>query len=168
MDRQNEERLQKIKLFEDFASDSGALEKIFEIGTISNTKKGEQIIGEGEVGDVLYILLSGSVRIQKTTLQNQPYTVAYFREENNVYFGELALIDNDKRSATVVAESDCSFFCLNRKNFLQFCEKNPYMGYKITMQIARKISASLRKMNKDVITLFEALVSEVEGQEISI
>jgi hypothetical protein len=36
------------------------------------------------------------------------------------------------------------------------------------MQIARKISASLRKMNRDVITLFEALVSEVEGQDIAL
>jgi len=168
MEKEKEERLQKIKLFEDFASDSTALEKIFQIGSISKTRKGERIIEEGEVGDVLYILLSGSVRIQKTTLQNQPYTVAYVREDDNVYFGELALIDNDKRSATVVAESDCSFFCLNRKDFLQFCEKNPYMGYKITMQIARKISASLRKMNRDVITLFEALVSEVEGQDIAL
>jgi len=166
MEEQWKERIQKIKLFEDFASDPDALEKILEIGSISNTKKGEKIIEEGEVGDLLYILLSGSVRIQKTTLQNKPYTVAYVREEDNVYFGELALIDNDKRSATVVAESDCTFFCINRKHFLQFCEKNPYLGYKITMQIARKISASLRKMNQDVITLFEALVSEVEGQEI--
>ncbi|MGC9311612.1 MAG: Crp/Fnr family transcriptional regulator [Sediminispirochaetaceae bacterium] len=168
MEKEKEERLQNIKLFQDFASDSAALEKIFQIGSISNTKKGERIIEEGEVGDVLYVLLSGSVRIQKTTLQNQPYTVAYFREDDNVYFGELALIDNDKRSATVVAESDCSFFCLKRKDFLQFCEKNPYLGYKITMQIARKISASLRKMNRDVITLFEALVSEVEGQDIAL
>jgi CRP-like cAMP-binding protein len=168
MEKEKEKRLQNIKLFEDFASDSDALEKIFQIGSISNTKKGERIIEEGKVGDVLYVLLSGSVRIQKTTLQNQPYTVAYFREDDNVYFGELALIDNDKRSATVVAESDCSFFCLNRKDFLQFCEKNPYLGYKITMQIARKISASLRKMNRDVITLFEALVSEVEGQDIAL
>jgi len=168
MEKQNEERLRKIKLFEDFSSDSTALEKVYQIGSISRTKKGEHIIEEGEVGDVLFILLSGSVRIQKTTLQNQPYTVAVFREENNVYFGELALIDNDKRSATVVAESDCVFFCLTRKDFVDFCEKNPYMGYKITMRIARKISASLRKMNKDVITLFEALVSEVEGRELSI
>jgi hypothetical protein len=42
------------------------------------------------------------------------------------------------------------------------------MGFKITLQIARKLSTTLRKMNKDVITLFEALVSEVEGQDIAL
>src|SRR6056297_1119670 len=168
MDKQNEERLRKIKLFEDFAEDIEALERIFQIGALQNVKKGDRIIQEGDEGDTLFILLSGSVRIEKTTLQNKPYTVVLLREEHNVYFGELALIDNDRRSATVQAESDCLLFTIKRDTFLKFCEENPYMGFKITMQIARKISASLRKMNKDVITLFEALVSEVEGQDIAL
>lgn len=168
MEAKHEERFRKIKLFEDFAADTEALEKLFHIGSIQEVKKGAHIIEEGDVGDNLYILLSGSVRIQKTTLQSQPYTVVIMREDDNVYFGELALIDNDKRSATVVAESDCFLFNLSRHDFLKFCEDNPYMGYKITMQIARKISASLRKMNSDVITLFEALVSEVEGNQLSL
>ncbi len=127
---------------------------------------GEQEIFLGRVGDTLYILLEGSVRIQKTTLQNQPYTVVILKEHENVYFGEVALIDSDKCSATVVAETPCSLFSITRESFLQFCEENPYIGYKITMQIARKLSASLRKMNRDVITLFEALVTEVEGENI--
>jgi len=101
-------------------------------------------------------------------LQNEPYTVVIMQEKDNVYFGELALIDEDRRSATVVAESDINLFCLSRHDFLHFCEENPYMGFKITLQIARKLSTTLRKMNKDVITLFEALVSEVEGQDIAL
>ncbi len=168
MDDEKKTRIKKIKLFEDFADDTAALEKIIQLGTISSARKGEKIIKEGDIGDSLYILISGTVRIQKTTLQNQPYTVVILQEDDNVYFGELALIDKDKRSATVVAESDITLFSLSRHDFLQFCEENPYMGLKITMQIARKLSASLRKMNKDVITLFEALVSEVEGQEIAL
>ncbi len=168
MDSKKEARLKQIKLFEDFAEDPEALEKIFQLCAIKTARKGECVIQEGDLGDSLYILLSGTVRIQKTTLQNQPYTVVILHENDNVYFGELALIDKDKRSATVVAESDITLFSLARHDFLQFCEENPYMGFKITMQIARKLSTSLRKMNKDVITLFEALVSEVEGREISL
>lgn len=168
MNAEQEARLKRIKLFEDFADDPDALEKIFHLGTISSAAQGETIIQEGAIGDSLYILVSGTVRIQKTTLQNQPYTVVILREDDNVYFGELALIDEDRRSATVVAESDITLFSLSRHDYLQFCEENPYMGYKITMQIARKLSTSLRKMNKDVITLFEALVSEVEGQDIAL
>lgn len=168
MDAEHEARLKRIKLFEDFADDPEALEKIFHLGKITTARKSDSVIQEGDLGDSLYILLSGTVRIQKTTLQNQPYTVVILQEDDNVYFGELALIDKDKRSATVVAESDITLFSLSRHDFLQFCEENPYMGFKITLQIARKLSTSLRKMNKDVITLFEALVSEVEGQDIAL
>ena len=168
MDAEQEARLKRIKLFEDFADDPEALEKIFHLGKTTTARKGDSVIQEGDIGDNLYILLSGTVRIQKTTLQNQPYTVVIMREDDNVYFGELALIDKDKRSATVVAESDIILFSISRHDFLQFCEENPYMGFKITMKIARKLSTSLRKMNRDVITLFEALVSEVEGQDIAL
>ena len=159
-------RLKNINLFEDFAGEEQTISKIGDLGFIQRAKQGEHIIREGEVGDTLYVLLEGSVRVQKTTLQNQPYTVVILKEHENVYFGEVALIDSDKRSATVVAETPCTLFSITRDEFLKFCEENPYVGYKITMQIARKIAASLRKMNRDVITLFEALVTEVEGENI--
>lgn len=166
IDERVRSRLKNIKLFEDFVSEEETLNKIGDLGYIREVKVGEHIIEEGEVGDTLYILLEGAVRIQKTTLQNKPYTVVILKEYMNVYFGEIALIDSDKRSATVVAETGCTLFSVTRDSFLSFCEENPYVGYKITMQIARKISASLRKMNQDVITLFEALVTEVEGENM--
>ena len=166
IDDKLKERLTNINLFEDFSEEEETIDKIADLGYIQRVRKGEEIIKEGEFGDILFILLEGSVRIQKTTLQNQPYTVVILKEHMNVYFGEVALIDSDKRSATVVAETDCTLFSITRDSFLKFCEENPYIGYKITMQIARKLSASLRKMNKDVITLFEALVTEVEGENI--
>jgi CRP-like cAMP-binding protein len=112
-------------------------------------------------------MMQGSVRIVKTTLQNEPYTVVILKESENVYFGELALIDNDRRSATVIAESDCDLICLTRKNFQSVCEDNYELGFRVLMQIAKKLSTSLRKMNQDVITLFEALVSEVDGGDLS-
>jgi len=161
-----EERLPNIPLFADFAGDKAAIEQIAILGSVRRFDQGAHIIDEGDEGDFLYILLAGSVRIQKTTLQNQPYTVVILEEEQNVYFGEIAMIDRDTRSATVVAETACLLFSIYRDDFLAFCEANPYMGYKITMQIAAKIAASLRKMNRDVITLFEALVSEVEGEAL--
>jgi CRP/FNR family transcriptional regulator, cyclic AMP receptor protein len=159
-------RLKNINLFEVFSNEDETIDKIAGLGSIEKAKYGDHIIEEGEVGDTLFILLDGSVRIQKTTLQNQPYTVVILKERENVYFGELALIDSDRRSATVVAETPCTLFSVTRETFLKFCEQNPYVGYKVTLQIARKLSASLRKMNKDVITLFEALVTEVEGEGI--
>lgn len=160
------ERLQQIALFEAFADSPEKIDTILAVTQRRKVKAGEQIIKEGEFGDTLFIMLRGSVRILKTTLQDEPYTVVILKEKENVYFGELALVDNDRRSATVVAETDCELLCLKRDAFLTICEDDHELGYRVTMQIARKLSASVRKMNQDVITLFEALVAEVEGEDV--
>ncbi len=161
-------RLKQIHLFEDFATDNVRLESILEHTEGRIVKKGEHIITEGELGNTLYLLQNGSVRIIKRTLNEEEYTVVILHDHMHIYFGELALMDSDRRSATVMAETNCELLCLSRRDFLSMAEKDPLLGYRIISQIARKISGSLRKMNTDVITLFEALVSEVDGEGFSL
>ncbi|MBN2546290.1 MAG: cyclic nucleotide-binding domain-containing protein [Spirochaetes bacterium] len=157
------ERLKTISLFKDFIDDINRLNKVINYLKFEKYKSGSIIINEGELGNKLFILHSGTVRILKKTLNNDKYTVTLLSDKNNIFFGEIALIDSDKRSATVAAETDCIVFSFDRNNFIQLCEVDSLMAYKITLQIAKKISISLRKMNEDVVTLFEALVNEVKG-----
>jgi CRP/FNR family transcriptional regulator, cyclic AMP receptor protein len=157
------EKLKSIVLFSDFTNDEKRLEKCQNIMKKEKFKTSDYIIKEGDFGDILYILYSGKVRILRNTLSNDEYTVVILDSKDHIFFGEVALIDSDRRSASVVAETDCEALSIDRKNFIKLCEDDPLMGYKIVLQIAKRISGSLRKMNKDVITLFEALVNEVEG-----
>jgi CRP-like cAMP-binding protein len=158
------ERIRNIDLFNDFINDEERLLNIARNTKKEIFKEGQIIIKEGDVGDKLYILHSGTIRIIKsTTVYQEKYTVNIMSAENNIFFGEIALIDSETRSATVLAENDCTVFSIHRKNFIDMCENDPLFGYKVLLKIAKNISASLRKMNKDVVTLFEALVSEVEG-----
>ncbi len=161
------DRLKQIALFSSFADRPEVIDKIISVTSRRRVSAGDVIIREGDEGDTLFIMMQGSVRIVKTTLQNEPYTVVILKESENVYFGELALVDNDRRSTTVIAENDCELICLTRKNFQAVCEENYELGFRVLMQIAKKLSTSLRKMNQDVITLFEALVSEVDGGDLS-
>ncbi len=157
------ERLKTISLFQDFINDNERLNKIINYLKIEQYKSGSLIINEGEFGNKLFILHTGTVRILKKTLNNDKYTVSLLSDKNNIFFGEIALIDSDKRSATVSAETVCTVFSFDRDNFIRLCEADSLMAYKITLQIAKKFSVSLRKMNDDVVTLFEALVNEVKG-----
>jgi len=161
------DRLKQIALFSEFADKPERIQKILAVAERVQVRAGEVIIKEGDIGDTLFIILEGSVRIIKKTLQNEPYTVVILKENENVYFGELALVDSDRRSATVIAESDCSLISLARNSFLTLCREDYELGFRVVLQIAKKLSSSLRKMNQDVITLFEALVSEVDGEDLS-
>ena len=129
-------------------------------------KKGATIIKEGDYGDELFIFLTGKIEIAKQTLQNEPYTIITLNaDRGGIYVGEFALIDNDKRSATVIAETDCECLVIKRDKFIRFGNKNPEVGLNVTRAIARQLSVMLRKTNTDVITLFSALVEEIASSE---
>ncbi len=155
--------LKNIVLFQDFQKDEDILKKIDRLFTARKAKKGDVVIKEGEEGDELFIIKSGSVRILKNTLQDEPYTVVILNAAQNIFFGEIGLLLNDRRTATVIAEEDSTFLVTTKDKFKEFGEKESYIAMKITRQIAQILARRLHKTNDDVVTLFSALVSEVES-----
>lgn len=156
------QKLQGIVLFKKFKDNPEELKKLAEIMEPVYFKKEQRIIQEGDEGDCMYILKSGNVLISKKTLENEEYTIVTLSGEMNVFFGELALLDEDKRSASITALTDCEVWAIRRSDFFNLGEKEPYLCLIITREIAKLLAQRLRKTNTDVITLFEALVQEVE------
>ncbi|MCX8125114.1 MAG: cyclic nucleotide-binding domain-containing protein [Spirochaetes bacterium] len=156
-------KLHKLSLFKGL--DLQVIKDIANLCNYKKIKKGKIIIKEGDFGDELYIIVNGEIEIQKRTLQNEPYTVVAMNAfENPLYVGELAMIDRDKRSATVVAKSDCDCLVLKRNNFIKYGDANPKVGLILTRAIALQLAQRLRRTNEDVITLFSALVEEIAGE----
>lgn len=156
-------KMQSISLFNKLSVD--CIYEIASLCTFKKIKKGNIIISEGRMGDELYIILNGEIEIQKQTLQNEPYTVVTMdASKASMYVGELALIDNEKRSATVIAKQDCDCLVLKRKDFIWFGDRYPHEGLLLTRAIAQQLAARLRRTNDDVITLFSALVEEISDE----
>ena len=159
-------KLKEVSFFKMYIDDDDVIKRIANMCTRKRFKKGGIIIEEGEYGDELFIILKGQIDILKKTLQNEEYTVTTLNADmGGICVGELALIDNDKRSATVTAETECECLVLNRDNFIQFGNDHPEIGLNITRAIASQLSSKLRKTNDDVITLFSALVEEIAENE---
>jgi CRP-like cAMP-binding protein len=156
--------LKNIVLFHDFKDDKRKLKKIEGLFVERKAKRGEMIIREGAVGDELFIIKDGRVRIEKKTLQRESYTVVELTADQHVFFGEIGLLLNDTRSATVVAEDDCTFLVTNRKKFQEFGDSEPLIALMITRQVAQILAKRLHKSNDDVVTLFSALVSEIDSE----
>ncbi|MBD3392187.1 MAG: cyclic nucleotide-binding domain-containing protein [Chitinivibrionales bacterium] len=156
------ERLKRISLFGELAADDNAMGQIADLFGVVSLAAGRNVIQEGQEGDELYVIKSGTVDIVKKTMQGDPYTVTALSADMNVFFGEMALLDSDKRSATVSCKTDCAFYVLKRADFLKLGEVNCAASLVITRELCRILCGRLRKMNADVITLFDALVGEVE------
>ena len=163
MNRDILSKLRQIPLFEQISSNEEYLRELGEIGSFRSYAASDAIIKEGEIGDEMFIVLTGGVEIRKKTRAGDDYTVVRLKAEDNVFFGELALIDDDTRSATVIASEDSSFIVLNKKNFMALGNEHPQIGLPITRAISRRVASSLRKTTDDMLTLFDALVNEIRG-----
>lgn len=165
MDEKILEKLGKISLFKSIKEDTAALQKVADIIRICNFPHGASIINEGEQGDEMFILARGRVSIEKKTLKDDSYTVVKLTDDMNVFFGELALMDDDVRSASVIAETDCECFCVKKADFEKLGNEDARIGLLVTREIAKILATRLRNSSRDSITLFEALVAEIEDIE---
>ena len=155
------EKLKKVKLFGKLGDDEERLAKLARIVTWQQCKAGDEVLSEGTEGSELYILQKGTVRIVKRTLDKERYTIVSLKDDEDAFFGELALLDREVRSASVIAETDCEFLVINREDFNQLGEEDPRLGLLVTRGIGKELSKRLRKANKDMVILFQALVEQV-------
>ncbi len=156
------DKLRQIHLFASIRDDEEALERFRKITRLTSESRGTVMIREGDVGAEMYIVYRGAVEIQKRTRAGDNYTVVRLSSEDNVFFGELALVDDDKRSATVIATEDSEFIVISKSDFVKLGDERPDIGLPITREIAKILASRLRKTTGDMLTIFDALVSELQ------
>lgn len=100
---------------------------------------GEVIIREGERDDRLYILISGRVNVFKSYGTKKEKRLRTL--EPPAYFGEMALIDDLVRSATVVAMRDTQTLCLDKLNLDREIERSPIIAKKLLQMLNRRLLA---------------------------
>jgi len=155
------ERLKKVSLFRGLVDDAERLAKLARIVSWRKCRAGDQVIGEAEEGSELYILNKGVVNVVKRTLAEETYTIVTLREDEDAFFGELALMDREVRSASVVAMSDCELLVITRDDFIRLGDEDSWLGLQVTRAIGEVLSRRLRKTSEDMVMLFEALVGQV-------
>jgi CRP/FNR family transcriptional regulator, cyclic AMP receptor protein len=110
--------------------------------SISSIAEGEEIFHEGDAGSFMCILHSGQVAVQKSSGDGQPVTVATLRSGRA--FGEMAVLDGERRSATCVAASDCQLLNLGKDSLEKMLNDAPKIAAKIIRALAISLSKRLR------------------------
>jgi CRP-like cAMP-binding protein len=128
--------LKKVEFLE-FCS-FGEIEELIRGLTKKRFPKGETIVREGDPGDYLFLLASGEVSIRaKTGLLSSREIV---RLGPGDYFGEMALVTREPRSATVASTQDCEAFLLFSTDFRKILDKNADLARRVDEHIARRRS----------------------------
>jgi CRP-like cAMP-binding protein len=98
-------------------------------------KAGSIIFHQGDAASEMFVIKSGAVRIQlgNRTLSELP---------TESIFGEMALIDNEPRSATAVAITDVELVPVSEKQFLFMVGQTPYFALKVMRVLAQRLRAT--------------------------
>ena len=159
----------KIELLRDIAIfltlDGGEMEQVLSITRERRFGGGEIVMEEGGEGDTMYVVLEGEVEVSKSLLmkfgdndfRETEKVLTRFRPEDHMVFGEMALIGEDTRSATIITMEECRLLEINRSDFLQLLRSSPAIGVKVLLKISELLISRLRRASEDTIRLTTAL-----------
>jgi serine/threonine protein phosphatase PrpC len=117
------------------------LVRVLGLTRLLEAQQGKDIIVEGTKGDELYVILSGEVDVLKG---GTPITVL----KAGVHLGEMALIDNAPRSATIRARSHVHLLAMRREEFFGLIRSEPVVASKLLWSFVKVLSGRLREANE--------------------
>lgn len=136
--------LKKVPIFSDLTPKE--LTEVEKIVHRRRYKKNETIIHAGDPGLGMYIIVNGSVEIVEEDEKAGKRTLAKLSDGS--FFGDMALLDEDPRSASAIALVDSDIMGFFRPDFLDLIYRKPKLGIKVLLALARVIGERLRHTNE--------------------
>ena len=107
-------------------------------------EEGKEIIIQGKGGEGLFVITSGTAQAIREQLDGEKVVVNEFTSGD--YFGELALLDEGLRTASVIATSKITCFILTRWDFLGILEDEPEMAVIMLEELAKRFRRALETL----------------------
>ena len=111
-------------------------------------EKGSTLFKEGDNGDCMYFVVDGELDVIKESVSGSKTgidRVVIATLYRGCSIGEMSIIDNVPRSATVKARSNATMVTLTQEGFGEIVEDHPKIGVKILVGLSRLLSRNLRK-----------------------
>src|SRR5579859_3675552 len=138
------ELIRKIDFFSGL--DDKILNKISDACIVRQFTKGETIVRQGEMGLGLYIISRGRVKVDREQGGVRTQVAELGPEQ---FFGDMALLDNKPRSATVTGIEDSECLLLTRDSFVKLMNKYP----EIPIRMAKVLAERLREANEKIVAV---------------
>ncbi|MEE3328940.1 MAG: Npt1/Npt2 family nucleotide transporter [Myxococcota bacterium] len=135
--------LQQVSIFSGLSLEQ--LQRIDGLMDQEDFVEGEVVVAEGDHGENLYILLDGRVDFYKAW--RSPGEIHLGQLSPLGYMGEIALLDNEPRSATAVAAEDCRFLTLSGIRFRELLLQAPEMGFEVFKALTARIRVAENRLD---------------------
>ena len=109
--------------------------------------KGKTIVAEGDPSQAMYILLSGRAKVQRSDSEGKEVILAVIGPGE--FFGEMSLVDDEPRSASVITLESCDFLAISKEPFTEMMVRST----EVCMAVMRGLVARLREADRKIETL---------------
>lgn len=155
------ELLSRVPLFEELSMrELTAIEQILHRREYIQN---EVVFRQGERGMGMYIVQQGKVAIV-----SEPENHELCELKDGDFFGEVALLDESPRSATIIAKTDCTVFGFFQPDLFGLITRDSHLGVKVVLRVARFVGLRLRQANETILEMaaeIEALKQAEPGQK---
>lgn len=127
--------LRRVPLFSDFSPSE--LKYVAEVATEKAFSDGQILVRQGEPGDEMYMIVAGEVRVLVKAKDGRTHD--YGHRQPGEHVGEMALINDIERSATLVAVGDVRALCLNREQFEEIIRTRPEAGLAVMRVLSTRL-----------------------------
>jgi len=129
-----------IRLFDKFQADElGIVARYMNFIEIN---KGEILFKEGDKGDYVCFVADGTLEVVKQAVTGESVVITELSRGRSI--GEMSVIGDFPRSATVKALGEAKLIVLTQRSFESLLEEEPKIGIKVLKGISRLLSLSLR------------------------
>ena len=136
--------LQNVPIFSNLSKKE--LKEVTRLTHERTYKMDESIFKKMAPSEGMYVIVTGNVNIL------DPDTGTSFASlKNHDFFGELALLDEEPRSASAIAKSPSKLIGFFRTDLLTLMKRSPELGNKILLNLSRILGERLRKTNEELL-----------------
>src|SRR3954466_1823949 len=154
------ELLSRVPVFAELGSDD--LGRVAQVAVPRSYVGQEVIFREGDDSDTCYIVRSGHARAIREHSDGRTITLARFGPGD--IFGELAMFDNERRSATIEALDDLSTVAIPGSAMRGLLERHPEIAVKLVIALGRRLRAANERLSRQSFETVQSCVASVLDQ----
>ncbi len=125
-----------VSIFADL--DAGSIAALERLAEARDYPAGAVVVSQEDRGDALFVLVKGKAKVVLYGDSGREIILSIFKAPGD-FFGEMSLLDDQPRSATVIADAPSRLLVLSRRDFQAHLERHPRTALRVLQEVSRRL-----------------------------
>lgn len=158
------ELLRRVPLFIALAPEE--LEQVARVAVPRRFAANQVVFREGDASDTCYVIRDGHVRAVRAHLDGRTITLAQFGPGD--FFGELAMLDEERRSATIETLEETEALAILGADMRRLLREHPEISVKLIAALGRRLRETNERLTRQSFQTVQSRVASALGQLVAV